>query len=429
MMEKVIAVILAGGRGERLSILTQERTKPAMPFAGKYRIIDFTLSNCVNSGIHNIDVLTQYQPLSLLEHIGVGEPWGLSNRLDGGIRLLQPYLAHEEGRDWYKGTADAVFQNMNNIEEQGADFVLILSGDHIYSMDYSKMLELHLENGADVTLAVTRFPENKLSHFGTVTLDENGQVTGFEEKVKNPQSNLVSMGIYIFKKNILQKWLAEDAHSKKSQHDFGRNLFPRMLGNCKMYAYRFHGYWRDVGTIAAYWEASKDLIDNSLSLLFDKDWPIRTKPEERPPSIFTSTAEASNSLISCGCSIEGRVEHSILSAGVRVEEGAVVRDSVIMNDTLIGRDSIIDHAIIDKEVIVEVKCQVGYGPDFQVNRKEPEALDSGITIVGKRVRIPAWVKVGRNCAIYSGTKPSDFMSTEIKSGETVKPRRKSAQMA
>ncbi|MFC2006527.1 glucose-1-phosphate adenylyltransferase family protein, partial [Chloroflexota bacterium] len=280
-MENVLAIILAGGRGERLSVLAQERTKPAIPFAGKYRIIDFTLSNCVNSGIHHVAVLTQYQPLSLAEHIGIGTAWGMATP-DRGIRLLQPYLAREEGRDWYKGTADAVYQNLSYVEEHSAELVLILSGDHIYGMDYSDMFKFHRENQADVTLAATPMAYDEIQRFGTVTVDGEGEVRRFQEKVKNPESNLVSMGVYLFNKDILHRCLEEDAQLRSSKHDFGRNILPRMVGNCRMFGYNFEGYWRDIGTVQAYWQANMDMLEMSGDFLANDSWPIRTNEELRP---------------------------------------------------------------------------------------------------------------------------------------------------
>ncbi|MFC2042385.1 sugar phosphate nucleotidyltransferase, partial [Chloroflexota bacterium] len=309
-MERVLAVILAGGQGERLSILAQERAKPALPFAGKYRIIDFTLSNCANSGIQHVLVLTQYRPLSLAEHVGVGVPWGFVPP-DKSVRLLQPYLARERGRDWYQGTADAVYQNLDQIEEMGADLVLILSGDHVYKMDYRPMVEFHRERQADVTLAVTPFPEEALHQFGTVIVNEEGQVIRFQEKVKKPQSNLVSMGVYVFNKEILREWLGIGAW-----HDFGRNILPRMVNKARVYAYTFNDYWRDVGTLQAYWQTSMEMLEMASSFLGKGDWPIRTVAEEYPPAMFGETASVSNSLISDGCVIEGQVEHSVLSSGV-----------------------------------------------------------------------------------------------------------------
>ena len=420
-MNNVLAVVMAGGRGERLSILAQERAKPALPFAGKYRVIDFTLSNCVNSGIHNVAVLTQYEPLSLTDHIGIGTPWGLVPP-DRGIRILQPYLAREEGHDWYKGTADAVYQNLAYIEEQGADLVLILSGDHVYKMDYSDMLKFHKKNHADVTLAVTRLPEEELQQFGTVTVDEIGHVTGFQEKVKQPKSDLVSMGVYLFKKDILYKWLEEDAGSRTSKHDFGMNVLPKMVDKGRIFAYSFDGYWHDIGTVQVYWQANMDLLEMSPDFLLSAEWPTHTKEEERPPAMVFETGSVLNSLISNGCVIEGRVERSVLSPGVRVAKGAVVKDSIIMSDSIIGHDSIIDHSILDKEVEIEAGCHVGFGDDFKINRREPKVLSCGITIVGKRAKVCSGIKIGRNCVIYGSVGEDDFPAPEIQSGETIRPK-------
>lgn len=423
-MDRVLAVILAGGRGERLSVLAQERTKPAIPFAGKYRIIDFTLSNCVNSGIHSVFVLTQYQPLSLVEHIGIGAPWGLATP-DRSIRLLQPYLAREEGRDWYKGTADAVYQNLQYIKEQSAELVLVLSGDHVYKMNYSWMLKFHEEKQADVTLAVTRMPDEELHQFGTVIMDSEDKVISFQEKARQPKSNFASMGVYIFKKDILQKWLQEDAQSLTSQHDFGRNVFPRMLNKGRIYAYNFEGYWRDIGTVSTYWQCNMDMIEMSPSgYLSDAGWPIRTNESERPSAIISETAKVINSLISDGCVIEGCVEHSILSPGVIVAEGAVVKDSIILTDTVVGSHSVVNFSILDKEVVVEAGCHIGSGDDFQINRREPKELNSRITIIGKGAKLPPGLQVGRNCVIWSGVGEDDFPSSEVKSGESIKLKRR-----
>jgi len=421
-MDNVLAIIMAGGRGTRLSVLTYARTKPAIPFAGKYRIIDFALSNCVNSDIHNVAVLAQYQPLSLTEHIGIGAPWGFATP-DRAIRLLQPYQVPEEDHEWYKGTADAVYQNLQYIEEQEAETVLILSGDHIYVMDYNDMIELHQNTQADVTLAVTRFPEEELRQFGTVVVDETGQVTKFQEKVKNPKSNLVSMGIYLFKKDALCRWLEEDARRVTSKHDFGRNIFPAMIGKSKIITYNFDGYWRDIGTVDAYWQANMDLIKMSPPPLHNTDWPIRTPEETRPASVISETAEVTNSLVSGGCVIEGRVEHSVLSPKVMVAEGAVVKDSIIMNDSVIGQGSVVDYSILDKEVLVEAGCHIGFGNDFTPNRKQPKLLKSGISIVGKRARVPLGTKIERNCVIGCGVGEDNFHTSEVKSGKTIVSRR------
>ena len=422
-MENVAAIILAGGQGERLGILALERTKPAIPFAGKYRIIDFSLSNCVNSGIRNVAVLTQYQPRSLTDHIGIGMAWGLAGP-DSKIQLLHPYLAREEGRDWYKGTADAVYQNFQYIDEQDVGLVLILSGDHVYKMDYSDMGRFHEKNQADVTLAVTRLPRELLSEFGTVIVDEGGQVTGFQEKVKEPKSDLVSMGVYLFQKDILRRLLEEDSQRRSSKHDFGRNVFPQLVGNCRLFAYNFEGYWRDVGSVRSYWQANMRLLDMPPSITFSVDWPIRTQEEEkRAPAIVSQRGDVLNSMISHGCVIEGRVENAVLSPGVRVAGNAVVKYSVIMNDTVIGRESVVDYSILDKEVVVEAGCYIGFSDDFQVNREEPKVLNSGITIVGKGAKIPEGVKIGRNCAIAGNVVEKDFRVSVVQSGETIKAKR------
>lgn len=417
-MHRLLAVILAGGTGERLSILSQERAKPAVSFAGKYRIIDFSLSNCVNSGVHNVIVLTQYQPVSLTEHIGIGAPWGLVPP-DRNVRLLQPYLAREEGRDWYKGTADAVHQNLDRIEAEDVTEVLILSGDHVYKMDYSAMLEFHRGNDAEVTLAVTRMPEEELYRFGTVITDEKGLITRFQEKVKNPQSNLVNMGVYMFNINTLRDWL-----DIRTGHDFGRNIFPRMVTKGRIFAYAFDGYWRDIGTVESLWQSNMEVLAVSQSFLSDIDWPLYTKEAEIPPTKVGDNATVTNCLLSGGCQIEGHIEHSIISPGVQVAEGAIVKDSIIMDNTHIGRNSIIDRSILDKEVIIEPDCHVGFGDDYRINRGNPKVLNTGLTIVGKRTVIPPGYKIGRNCIIYDSVVEGDFPEPEVKSGETIKPKRK-----
>ncbi len=417
-MHRLLAVILAGGLGERLSILSQERAKPAVPFAGKYRIIDFSLSNCVNSGIFNVIVLTQYQPVSLTEHIGIGAPWGLLPP-DRNIRLLQPYLAREEGRDWYKGTADAVFQNIDRIEAEDVDEVLILSGDHVYKMDYSAMLDFHRGNNADVTLAVTHMPEDELHRFGTVVADEKGRVTLFQEKVKNPQSNLVSMGVYIFNTKTLRQCLNE-----RSGHDFGRNIFPKMIKKFRMFPYIFNGYWRDIGTVESLWQSNMEVLAMSQPFLSDIDWPLYTKEVEVPPTKLGDNAIVTNCLLSGGCKINGHIEHSIISTGVQVAEGAVIKDSIVMDNTVIGRNSVINRAILDKEIHVGADCHIGFGEDYRINRINPQVLNTGLTVVGKRSSIPQGLKIGHNCIIYDSVTDGDFTDSEVKSGETIKPKRK-----
>jgi len=416
-MPSLLAVILAGGTGERLSILAQARAKPAVPFAGKYRIIDFTLSNCVNSGIFHIIVLSQYQPVSLTQHIGIGQPWGLVPP-DRSIRLIQPYLSREEHRDWYQGTADAVFQNLDRIEEEMVETVLILSGDHVYKMDYTPMLEFHWKTGADVTLAVTRMPAEELHRFGTVVTDDNRRIVRFQEKAKNPESNLVSMGVYVFNTVTLRQLLEANPG-----HDFGRHVFPHMIGG-KLYAHPFDGYWRDIGTIESYWKANMDVLAMTHSFLAETDWPIYTREVYGPPTKIGDNSTVTNCLLSGGCRIEGHVERSIMSPGVRVAEGAVIKDSVLMNDTVIGRNCVIDHTIIDKEVIVGAESHIGHGEDYRFNHVSPKILNSGLTIIGKRTTVPARYKIGRNCIIYDSVTPGDLPDKEVQSGETIKPRRR-----
>ncbi len=392
-MDKLLAVIMVGGRGERLSILAQERAKPAVPFAGKYRIIDFVLSNCVHSGVHNVLLLTQYQPTSITEHIGVGTPWGLVPP-DRKIRLLQPFPAPERGRDWYKGTADAVRQNLESIEEEDFDYILVLSGDHVYKMDYRPMLEIHKTKRADVTLAVTPIPEEELYRFGTVVINKKGRVIKFQEKIKKPQSNFASMGVYIFKKDMLRKWLETSA-----EEDFGSDIFPKMAEKGRIYTYIYDGYWRDIGTVASYWQANMDMISMPQSFLYDVNWPIYTKELETPPSRISDRANVVDCLLGTGCIIEGHVEHTILSPRVHIARGAVVRNSVIMSDTNIGRDSVVDRAILDEGVVVGEGCHIGYGSDYRANRQRPRISSTGLTLISKHTKIPSGVTIGRNLTV------------------------------
>lgn len=392
-MDKLLAVIMVGGRGERLSILAQERAKPAVPFAGKYRIIDFVLSNCVHSGVHNVLLLTQYQPTSITEHIGVGTPWGLVPP-DRKIRLLQPFPAPERGRDWYKGTADAVRQNLESIEEEDFDYILVLSGDHVYKMDYRPMLEIHKTKRADVTLAVTPIPEEELYRFGTVVINKKGRVIKFQEKIKKPQSNFASMGVYIFKKDLLRKWLETSA-----EEDFGSDIFPKMTEKGRIYTYIYDGYWRDIGTVASYWQANMDMISMPQSFLYDVNWPIYTKELETPPSRISDRANVVDCLLGTGCIIEGHVEHTILSPRVHIARGAVVRNSVIMSDTNIGRDSVVDRAILDEGVVVGEGCHIGYGSDYRANRQRPRISSTGLTLISKHTKIPSGVTIGRNLTV------------------------------
>jgi len=391
------------------------RAKPAVPFAGKFRIIDFTLSNCVNSGLTNVMVLTQYAPLSLNDHIGAGRPWDL-DRNTGGIRIFQPFLSRGRPREWYRGTADAVTANLDAIHQSGADVVLILAGDHIYKMDYGPFIQQHRRKRADVTIAVKPVPIEEAHRFGVLTLDDSDAVTEWQEKPKHPKSNLASLGIYVFSPKALEKWLGE------GRNDFGKNVIPDMLeARARVYGYRFEDYWQDVGTVHSYWETQMELLDDHPPLdLYDRDWIVHTRSEERPPARIGPTASVHRSLISHGCIIAGTVEHSVLSPGVRVDPGAIVRDSVIMFDTHIRAGAVVDRAIIDKEVNVGPNAIVGTGNDFDTpNVDEPERLNTGITVIGKRAVIPASARIGRNVRIAGEVRPADFKSKRVKSGGSV----------
>jgi glucose-1-phosphate adenylyltransferase len=413
-MKRTMAVILAGGEGERLSILSSVRAKPAVPFGGKYRIIDFSLSNCVNSNIDDVLVLTQYAPRSLQDHIGLGRPWDL-DRSQGGVKLLQPYISRGRVAEWYRGTADAVLQNLNIIEHDAGDTVLILAGDHIYKMDYAPFVAFHRRRRADVTIAVRRVPLAEASRMGILALDDNERVAEWQEKPKVPKSDLASMGVYVFTKRALRRWLSEDLH------DFGANVIPAMLdGGARVYGYRHSGYWQDVGTIQSYWEANLALLADHPELdLYDKEWLIHTRSEERAPAKIGPTAQVHRSLISHGCVIDGTVVNSVLSPGVRVDVGAVVRDSIVMFDTVIRTGAVIDRAILDKEVVVGQGSIVGDGDDDRPNRQEPNRLNSGITVVGKQAVIPRGTRIGRNVRIDGGVRATDFASRVVRSGESI----------
>jgi len=412
-----MALILAGGEGERLSILSQIRAKPAVPFGGKYRIIDFTLSNCVNSDIDDVLVLTQYNPHSLNDHIGLGRPWDL-DRNAGGVKLLQPYMSRGRVAEWYRGTADAVLRNLNVIEHSSADTILVLAGDHIYKMDYQPFVQAHRRHRADVTIAVRRVPLADATRMGILAMDDGDRVTEWQEKPKQPRSDLASMGVYVFSKRALRRWLREDLV------DFGGHVVPAMLeAGARVFGYRFNGYWQDVGTIQSYWESNMALLVDRPELdLYDKDWLIHTRSEERAPAKVGSTAQIHRSLISHGCLIEGTVVNSVLSPGVRVDVGAVIRDSIVMFDSVIRAGAVVDRAILDKEVVVGQGAVVGEGPyDGPPNRQEPSRLNSGITVVGKQAIVPRGVRLGRNVKVEGGVRSTDYRTRVIRSGESVEP--------
>ena len=415
MSTSVLTLILAGGEGERLSILSAERAKPGVPFGGKYRIIDFALSNAVNSGLTDVGILTQYAPRSLMDHIGVGRPWDL-DRSHGGVALLQPFIGRGRARDWYRGTADAVLQNLDFITDRDPELVLVLAGDHVYKMDYRPFLEMHRSKGADVTCAVRTVPIGEAHRFGILDVAPDGRVTAFVEKPAQPPSNLVSMGVYVFSWPLLRSVVGED------RVDFGRDVLPWMVETGHgVYAYEFGGYWQDVGTVESYWQTSLDLLSDAPGIeLNDLGWLIYTKSEERPPARLGPGARVSRSMVSHGCVIDGTVEHSVLSPGVRVAAGSTVRDSIVMFDAVVAAGATVDRAILDKECHVGPDARVGVGDDLRPNGDEPERLHAGITLVGKRARVPRGVQIGRNCRIDPGATERDFGGRDaIGSGETI----------
>lgn len=364
--KEMIAMILAGGQGTRLGILTKGIAKPAVPFGGKYRIIDFPLSNCSNSGIDTVGVLTQYQPFALNSHIGIGSPWDL-DRNTGGVSILPPYMK-DTGGDWYKGTANAIYQNMNFIDHYNPDYVLILSGDHIYKMDYSKMLEFHRENNADATIGVIEVPLDEASRFGIMNTRDNYEIYEFEEKPKHPKSTLASMGIYIFSWQVLSQFLMKDEQDPTSHNDFGKNIIPKMIeAGKKLLAYPFQGYWKDVGTIESLWQSNMDLLDENNTLnIHDKSWKIYSVSPTLPPQYIGENAVVKHSVISDGCEIFGEVINSVLFPGVHVGKGCKVVDSVVMSNTKIKDNCTVSKAIIGGDVIIEESTKIGNGIDIAV---------------------------------------------------------------
>lgn len=377
--KEMIAMILAGGQGSRLGVLTKKLAKPAVPFGGKYRIIDFALSNCSNSGIHTVGVLTQYKPLELNSHIGIGSPWDLDRR-GGGVFILPPYQ-EEKGGDWYKGTANAIYQNIAFIDNYDPEYVLVLSGDHIYKMDYEKMLDFHKKNAADATVAVINVTLKEATRFGILNTNDDGSIYEFEEKPKEPKSTNASMGVYIFNWKVLKKFLKEDEADKDSQNDFGKNIIPKMLADGRrMFAYEFKGYWKDVGTIDSLWEANMDLLkdDNGLDL-YDNDSRIYSVNPVRPAQYIGSEADVKSSLVVEGCVIHGTVKNSVLFQGVYVGKNTVIKDSVIMPDARIGDNVTIDKAIIGSRAVIRKESRIGNGDTVTVVA-DKEEVKSGTVI-------------------------------------------------
>lgn len=418
--DRTVAVILAGGEGNRLGVLSGVRAKPAVPFGGKYRIIDFTLSNCVNSGLSDVLVLTQYNPRSLNDHIGRGRPWDL-DRTIGGVRILQPQVGRGNTANWYRGTADAVLQNLREVLASGAETVLVLAGDHIYKMDYERFIAAHRRSGADVTVSVREVSLEDARRMGVVDVDGRKRITGFQEKPKRPTSRLASMGIYAFTADALAAWLDQ------ARPDFGADVLPAMVaGGAKVMAHRFRGYWQDVGTLPAYFEATMALLESTPALdLYERDWLILTRSEERAPARIGADARIERSMISHGCVVEGTVERSVLSPGVHVGRGAVVRDSIVMFDAVIGAGAIIDHAIIDKEVRVGRDAKVGAGElPGAPNRANPEMLATGLVVIGKQAVVPDGATVGRNVLVDAEASLTDWPeANSVKAGATIKAAR------
>ncbi len=386
--QECVAMLLAGGQGSRLYALTKTIAKPAVPYGGKYRIIDFPLSNCVNSGIETVGVLTQYQPLELSDYIGSGQPWDL-DRMDAGVHLLPPYQRNK-GADWYKGTANAIYQNMVFIERYDPEYVLVLSGDHIYKMDYAKMIAEHKKNQADCTIAVIEVPMEEASRFGILNTNDDNSIYEFDEKPAVPKSNLASMGIYVFNWKKLRKYLEEDERNKKSKNDFGKNVLPAMLAaGERMFAYRFEGYWKDVGTIDSLWDANMDLLNPNIPLdLSDETWRIYSRTPGLPAQYIADTAKVQNSMITEGCTIRGTVEGSLMFAGVTVEEGATVCGSVIMPGTVIKSGATVQYAIVAENAVIEENAVVGELPE-----KVENAEEWGVAVVA------AGVTVGADCVV------------------------------
>jgi len=420
-MNNVLAMILAGGQGDRLSILSEQRAKPAVVFGGQYRIVDFALSNCANSGITKVSVLTQYRPRSLVNHIGAGRPWGFDT-LDGGIQILQPYLGRADS-DWYQGTADAVYQNLYVIEESRAREVLILAGDHIYLTSYRNMIAYHRSQAADATVAVYSVPREEAHRFGVLDLDSNGRVVDFQEKPKDPRGAWASMGVYVFNKDVLVEQLQQDADlGENSAHDFGKDIIPRIFQSHRVFGYQYQSYWRDVGTVDSYHAAHMDLLAPNPSLnLEDADLKLRTAGSIMPPARFGAGAKVSESMISPAAQINGEVLRSVISPGVIIEAGASVRDSVIQHRCIIRAGAVVDRSILDKEVTVGRGSVIGVGDTSVANFERPDIVNSGITIVGKRVTVPPGLEIGRNVVIGPGVHGELADMSVLASGSTVQP--------
>ncbi len=394
--QECVAMLLAGGQGSRLYALTRRIAKPAVPYGGKYRIIDFPLSNCVNSGIETVGVLTQYQPLELNDYIGSGQPWDL-DRMDAGVHVLPPYQRNKGG-DWYKGTANAIYQNLDFIERYDPEYVLVLSGDHIYKMDYSKMLAAHKANNADCTIAVLDVPKEEASRFGILNTREDDSIYEFDEKPAHPKSTLASMGIYIFSWKKLRQYLVADEEDPHSQNDFGKNVLPAMLeGGERMFAYRFEGYWKDVGTIESLWEANLDLLNPHVPLdLSDPTWKIYSRTPGMPPHYLAPTAQVQNSILAEGCSVSGKVEYSVIFSGVTIEEGAEIVDSILMPGTVVRKGARVQYAILAENTEIGANARVGESPE-----ECADLTHWGVAVVASGIRVGAGAVVQAKAMVES----------------------------
>lgn len=413
--KEVVAMLLAGGQGSRLGILTTHVAKPAVSFGGKYKIIDFPLSNCINSGIDTVGVLTQYQPLKLNRHIGIGIPWDLDKNY-GGVTVLPPYVSRDNNA-WYTGTANAVYQNIPFLDYYNPEYVLILSGDHIYKMDYEMMLNQHKKRNADATIAVIQVPLDEAHRFGIMNTDEELRIVEFEEKPANPKSDLASMGIYIFSWKVLRQALIS-AEESYSDSDFGKHIIPKMLEqNYELFAYKFEGFWKDVGTLEAYWQANMQLIDLIPEFnLYEAYWKIYTKNEIQPPQYIAKGAVVDTCILGEGTEVHGEVYHSVIGSNVRIMEGAIIRDAIIMSDAVIEAGAQIYRGIIAEGAVIGAGSKIGIG-DNTINEEYPKVYDSGLSVIGEKTVLPAGVVVGKNCAVYGLVSELDFPDNQLASGK------------
>ncbi len=414
--KEMIAMLLAGGQGSRLGVLTAKVAKPAVAFGGKYRIIDFPLSNCINSGVDTVGVLTQYQPLRLNTHIGIGIPWDLDRNI-GGVTVLPPYEKSTD-TEWYTGTANAIYQNIDYMESYNPDYVLILSGDHIYKMDYQVMLDFHKKSGSEVTIAAMPVPLEEAKRFGIVITDENRKITDFEEKPENPRSNLASMGIYIFNWSTLREALVEKAQVPNL--DFGKHIIPYCHEKgSPMYAYEFNGYWKDVGTLNSYWEANMELIDIVPEFnLYEEYWKIYTKSEALPPQYYAPGSVIDKSIVGEGTDIYGQVYNSVIGCGVTIGKGTVVRDSIIMNNTVIGDGCELNKTIVAENVVINNGARFGIGEEVE-NETDPHIYNHGLVCIGEKSVIPEGITIGKNACVFGVTEESDYENKTLESGKTL----------